>query len=245
MQLHRPGIDTDRVLEVGATDDVFAGEAVKAPNTPGLANAHLRRDLDDVRVLEARNFVLHETKIFLDLPSPINLPVAELKGIRRVHGEPIAVADLGYIGAPFGRVLLRTHNRAVAGKAIALTCGSVHEPIDRLELADCCERTFRVHAADPKHHGWKEATAMPITRLKIGRQPSLLRAIVKGHACQPSGFGFRAGRHRTERYKRRNGPRVGATGVTLRLDTLWGRSRPANRGRTYQAALTSIFFAGF
>jgi len=48
-----------------------------------------------------------------------------------------------------------------------------------------------------------------------------------------------------ERYKRRNGPRVGATGVTLRLDTLWGRSRPANRGRTYQAALTSIFFAGF
>ena len=48
-----------------------------------------------------------------------------------------------------------------------------------------------------------------------------------------------------ERYKRRNGPRVGATGVTLGLDTLWGRSRPANLGWTYQAALTSIFFAGF
>src|SRR5258708_29253104 len=59
------------------------------------------------------------------------------------------------------------------------------------------------------------------------------------------GQAHRRGGPLPERYKRRNGPRVGATGVTLGLDTLWGRSRPANRGRTYQAALTSIFFAGF
>src|SRR6476660_78934 len=55
------------------------------------------------------------------------------------------------------------------------------------------------------------------------------------------GQAHRRGGPLPERYKRRNGPRVGATGVTLGLDTLWGRSRPANRGRTYQAALTSIF----
>ena len=62
---------------------------------------------------------------------------------------------------------------------------------------------------------------------------------------QPKSVRFRLSGPLPERYKRRNGPRVGATGVTLGLDTLWGRSRPANRGRTYQAALTSIFFAGF
>src|SRR5260221_12436455 len=59
------------------------------------------------------------------------------------------------------------------------------------------------------------------------------------------GQAHRRGGPLPERYKRRNGPRVGATGVTLGLDTLWRRSRPANRGRTYQAALTSIFFASF
>src|SRR5258708_36958729 len=59
------------------------------------------------------------------------------------------------------------------------------------------------------------------------------------------GQAHRRGGPLPESYKRRNGPRVGATGVTLGQDTLWGSSRPANRGRSNRAALTSIFFPRF
>src|SRR5260370_13609702 len=56
------------------------------------------------------------------------------------------------------------------------------------------------------------------------------------------GQAHRRGGPLPERYKRRNGPRVGATGVTLGLDTLWGRSRPANRGRGVSGGLDLNIF---
>src|SRR5579872_2525129 len=55
MDFHRPAVDADRILERGAAEHVFAREHMAADDAPGLADAELRRQVDDVGFLEARH----------------------------------------------------------------------------------------------------------------------------------------------------------------------------------------------
>src|SRR5262249_48389478 len=120
VQFHRPCIDANCVVENSTADDVISGKTVESADPSGFPDSDLRCDLDDMRVLEARYLVFHETEIFLDLPPAFDLTGAELQRVGRVHGAPLGVADLRDVGAPFRRILLRTHDRALAREAVAL-----------------------------------------------------------------------------------------------------------------------------
>src|SRR5829696_7976217 len=135
VQLHRPGVDADGVVEIGAAEDVFAGEEVAALDPPRLADADLGRDLDDVRVLEARHLAREEAEILPHLPAALDLARAQLQRIGAVHGAAVAVTDLRDVDAPLGLVLLRAHHGAGAREAVGAAARRlVHEAVDGLEL---------------------------------------------------------------------------------------------------------------
>src|SRR5436305_1669269 len=67
--LKRPGIDADGVLEARAAQHIFAAELIGADDPPRLANAELRRRIDDIGLREARHARAQETHECLRLPT--------------------------------------------------------------------------------------------------------------------------------------------------------------------------------
>src|SRR5690606_547811 len=123
VRLDRPAVDADRVVEVAAAEDVVLGQHVLADEAPRLADADLRRDLDDIRVLEAGRHALDELEDVPALTPPLDLAVAELAGIDAADRRAVRVLDLRQVRAPFDRVALRPNDRLLARELPAFALG--------------------------------------------------------------------------------------------------------------------------
>src|SRR5262249_39232484 len=127
VSLDRPAVDADGVGEIGAVEHVVLAQHVFAANPPRLADADLRRDLDDVRLLEAGRGAADELESVPALAPPLDLAVGELVGVDAAPRAAVGIADLGEVGAPFDRVRLRAHDRLPAREAPATALCFLHQ----------------------------------------------------------------------------------------------------------------------
>ncbi len=74
---HRPAVDADGILERGAAEHVLARQHVTADHAPGLADAELRRQVDDVGFFEARHRA-QEFERLHRLPAALDLAAASV-----------------------------------------------------------------------------------------------------------------------------------------------------------------------
>ena len=85
-------------------------------DAPRLADADLRRDLDDVGLLEARRAFLDELEHVPALLAAFDLAVRKLARVDAADGRAARVLDLREVGAPLDRVALRPNDRLLARK---------------------------------------------------------------------------------------------------------------------------------
>src|SRR4051812_21959836 len=77
MALQRPAVDADRIIERRAAEHVLAAENIAADHPPRLADAELRRQVDDIGFLEARHST-QEVERFKRLAPPLDLPACQI-----------------------------------------------------------------------------------------------------------------------------------------------------------------------
>ena len=108
-----------------------AGDAAR------LADAELRRDVDDVGVREARRLALQELEELADLAAALDLAGGQLVGVGAVERAAVRLLQLRDVDAPFDRILLRPHDRALARKFArrAASASSISAGIVRPGLA--------------------------------------------------------------------------------------------------------------
>ena len=143
--------------------DVVARQRIEPLDAPRFADADLRRDLDDGRLLEARHLGLQEAEVLDDLAPAFDLAVAQLARVDAVHRLALRVADLRDVGAPFARIDLRPQDRAFAREVVGARLASRaprHQLVDGLELADRRQRARRIDMADAEH-GRRERAPLP------------------------------------------------------------------------------------
>src|ERR1700761_9009416 len=129
----RPAVDADCVRKACALKNIVFGELIVADNPARLADAQLRRQIDDIGVGERRNALSEKIERLPDLPAPFDLTIAQLVGIRAVDGASVLVTHLGDVGAPFDAVLLRADDRRLSRKlASSLASRRLHQTAYRL-----------------------------------------------------------------------------------------------------------------
>jgi len=116
MRLDRPAIGTDGVREIHAVHDIVNGKPIFANDTPGLAYPHLRRDIDDVGVLEPRRIVAQEFETCARPDACFEFTITELLDIGRVDRVAVRPFDLRGVGIPFCAMNDRIDDRALRGK---------------------------------------------------------------------------------------------------------------------------------
>src|SRR5579864_8467965 len=100
MGFHRPAVDADRILERGAAEHVLAAEHVAADHAPRLADAELRRQIDDVGFFKTR-YRAQEIEGLDRLAAAVDLAAREVVGLETVDGAAVVALELGKIHPPF------------------------------------------------------------------------------------------------------------------------------------------------
>src|SRR5687768_1046867 len=193
VRLDRPAVDTDGVGEIDAVHDVVLAHHVFAAHAPRLADADLRRDLDDVRALEPGGDALDELEGLPALAAALDLAVGQLLGVDAAYRAAVGIADLGEVGAPLDRVGLRAHDGLLAREAPAAPLGFFHELGNAVPgLAGL----VGVDAADAVHGGGKQHAAAAVAYL-VGRAAPGGEVAVAGAVdedcsgdCAPARLGF-------------------------------------------------------
>src|SRR5690606_32716998 len=108
----------------------------------------LRRDLDDVRVVEARRHALDELEDVPALATPLDFAIAQLPRVDAADRGAVRVLDLGEIRTPLDRIALRAHDRLLAREPLASLLGLFHQGRNQLPGA---AGTFGIDAVDPEH----------------------------------------------------------------------------------------------
>src|SRR4029078_7252238 len=122
MLLDRPALHADRVGEIGAAEDVGFGQRVLAGDEACLADAELRRDLDDVGAIEPGRGA-NEFEHLLALPAALDLAVAQFTEVDAAPGAAVGIAHLCDVGAPLDRVFLRPQDDALAREPLPAALG--------------------------------------------------------------------------------------------------------------------------
>src|SRR5262245_50591365 len=163
-----PAIDADGVGKARAAQHILAPELIEPDDPPRLADAELRRGIDDVGLREARHVRPQEIDKGLRLPASFDLAIAELVGVGTIERPPIAARHLRGIDAPFDRIALRAHHHALAGKARPTSLRLAHQ------CGYCVPgfaRKRRVDPVHPKHHGRIEQIAGLVAKLERSTRP--------------------------------------------------------------------------
>ncbi len=162
VQLERPAVDADRVGEARAADDLVAAQDVLADEAPRLADADLRRDLEQVGVLEARDARAQEAQVVDRLAPAFDLAARERARVGAVDRAAVGVLQLRDVDAPLARVALRPDDRAAAREAeLAGRLGFVHARGNRPPRFAGARV---VDGADAKHQRRKEQRAALLHR---------------------------------------------------------------------------------
>ncbi len=164
-----PALHADRVGEVAAAQDVGIGQDVLATYPASFANADLRRDLDDVGLIESRRRFLDELEHVPALPAAFDLAVGQLACVDAADGRAVRVLDLGEVGAPFDRIALRADDRFLARKDAPALLGFLHELRHELPSAPGFDG---IHTVDAEHRRRIEHVARAIARLRTERRPT-------------------------------------------------------------------------
>ena len=148
--------------KLGAADDVVAGQHVLADQPARLADAELRRDLEQVGVLEAGNARAQEAQVVDRLAPALDLARRERARIGAVDRRAVGVLQLRDVDAPLAAVALRPHDRAAAREA---------ELAGRLGLRPSAPGIVR-HASPAR-----ASSTWPTRNIRVGKSsgpPSLL-----------------------------------------------------------------------
>jgi hypothetical protein len=159
----RPAIDADRIVEAGAGEHIVAGERIAAGDAARLADAELRRNIDDVRIGEARRTRFQKREERERLAAAFALARAQFARVGAVDGAAIAGFQLCDVHPPFALVLHRPHNRALARKAHAAFLGHLHQSRDGLPGF---AGRVRIDAVEAEHHGRKKHIAVGIAEFE-------------------------------------------------------------------------------
>ena len=192
MLLARPAVDADGVVEARAGYDVLAAELIRPGDPPRLADAELRRGIDDIGIGEARRLALEEFEELHHLAAAFDLAGGEFVGIGAVERAAVRLLHLRDVDAPLDRVLLRAHDRALAREFHAAPLGVVHQRRDRRPgLAG----GGRIDAVQAEHHGRIEHGAGAVAELERragpGGEIAVARAIDEDAADDGGAAGFR------------------------------------------------------
>jgi len=102
MLLHRPAIDADGIVKRGAAKHVVARQHVATDHAPRLADAELRRQVDDVGFFKAR-YGAQEFERLQRLPPSVDLAVLAVVRDIKARAKPVSasgeIAQVGTIAA--------------------------------------------------------------------------------------------------------------------------------------------------
>src|SRR4029077_6574069 len=149
MGLDRPAIDADGILERGAAEHVLAAQHITANDAPRLADAELRRQVDDVGIFEAGHRA-QELERLDRLAAAVDLAARHLVRLESVDGGAIPARNLREIYPPLYVVALRAHDRGLARKFVR-ACGFrlLHQHRDD---PPGLARLLRIDAVEAEHH---------------------------------------------------------------------------------------------
>ena len=179
MRFDRPAVDADGVGKACAGEHVVAGKLIKAGDAAGLADAELRRHVDDIGVGKAGRLALQELEESQRLAAAFDLAGGELVGIGTVERAAVGALYLGEVDAPLGRVRHRPDHAALARKfGAAGALGRLHQ---RRNGAPRLSGRRRVDAGEAEHHGGIEHVAGAVADLvghaREGREITVARAV--------------------------------------------------------------------
>src|SRR5258705_12964601 len=104
MRLDRPAVDPDAVGEARAGDHVVAAELVAAGHPAGLADADLRRDVDNIAVGETGRRALEELEKGEHLAAAFDLAGRKLARVGAVDRPAVPAPQPGGVHPPFLRM---------------------------------------------------------------------------------------------------------------------------------------------
>src|SRR5262245_16232771 len=127
MLFQRPAVDTDRVVKACTPQHILAAELIGSDDPPRLADAELRRRVDDIGLRKAGDVRPQKIDEGLRLPAAFDLAIAQLVGVGTIERAPIAARHLRGIDAPFDRVALRAYDHALTGEARSAARSLAHQ----------------------------------------------------------------------------------------------------------------------
>jgi hypothetical protein len=160
---------------------------VPADHAARLADTDLRRDVDDVGMLEAGRRFADELEYLPRLPPAFDFAVAHLLDVEAAHRRSVRIADERRIGRPLDGILLCAYDRAAARKLAPLRFGFFHQLRNEIARASGALRIDVVDAELGRRIEEVARTVAELVRRAGPRRDVAVAGAVDEHAAAHGG----------------------------------------------------------